>query len=121
MEKLVSWGIEPNILECKLFTQCVVVEGEESTVVPVLSEVPQGSVLGPLLFSAFINDVVECVNLVGSRNILYADDLLLYKSVNSTQELVNPQQDIDAIVEWSARNYLNLNSNKCKVMVISRK
>ena len=61
-------------------TQQVVVGGEFSDVAPVTSGVPQGSVLGTILFLVFINDMPECVN---SKCRLFADDSIIYRTVNS--------------------------------------
>ena len=102
-------------------SQCVVVNGDASGLVQVVSGVPQGSVLGPLLFCIYIDSVALCVQSVNSHNVLYADDLLLYKSIACAQDFVDMQLDVLAIEQWSENNHLTLNSAKCKAMVISRK
>ncbi|MCG8033368.1 MAG: reverse transcriptase family protein, partial [Candidatus Thiodiazotropha taylori] len=81
--KLNHYGIRNNILAwIKDFlsarTQEVVIDGSKSTPAPVTSGVPQGTVLGPLLFLAYINDMPECVK---SSIKLFADDSLLYRKV----------------------------------------
>ena len=70
-----------NYLTCR--SQFVVVGGEQSCVLPVISGVPQGSVLGPLLFLVFINEAVNQVSLESSIS-LFADDIALYRYIKSS-------------------------------------
>ena len=88
---------------------------------PVLSGVPQGSVLGPLLFLVYIDDVSNILLSDGSILNLYADDMLLYKSMKSSEDYSHLQLDIDCNSDWVRRNNLMLNPTKCKAMTISRK
>ena len=99
----------------------MVVGGESSQDTTVLSGVPQGSVLGPLLFRIYIDDVSGLVLSAGSTLNLYADDMLLYKPVGRPEDVNHLQIDIDHIRVWVSNNHLALNSDKCKVMMISRK
>lgn len=68
-------------------SQTVVVGGEESTMLPVVSGVPQGSVLGPLLFLIYINDIVTYVS-PSSKISLFADDIALYRSISSSEDYI---------------------------------
>ena len=97
--------------------------GETSPSLPVLSGVPQGSILGPLLFLIYIDDVAAISLSQGSTLNLYAEDILLYKLIasGSTQEYAVVQSDINIVGNWVDENYLTLNSAKCKYMTISRK
>ena len=97
-----------------------VVNGESSTFTQVISGVPQGSVLGPLLFLIYINGVTE-IPLNDGCMLLYADDILLYRQIQSSSDYQLLQQDIDAMETWFSQNNLELNASKCKYMVISRK
>ena len=99
----------------------MVVGGESLLDTPVLSGVPQGSVLGPLLFLVYIDDVSDVLLSDGSTLNLYADDMLLYKPVKSIEDIHHLQMDIDCISEWVSCNKLTLNPTKCKTMVTSRK
>ena len=99
----------------------MVVGGESSLDSPVLSGVPQGSVLGPLLFLVYIDDVSDILLSDGSTLNIYADDMMLYKPVKSIEDIHHLQMDIDRISGWVDCNNLTLNPNKCKTMVISRK
>ena len=99
----------------------VVVNGESSSQVPVVSGVPQGSVLGPLLFIIYINDLAECNFCPGSKLVMYADDVLLYRNILRAEDYVSLQADLDTIDEWSSSNYLQFNLSKCKYMIMSRK
>ena len=78
----------------------MVVNGDASGLVQVVSGVPQGSVLGPLLFCIYIDSVALCFQSVNAHNVLYADDLLLYKSIACAQDFVDMQLDVLAIVQW---------------------
>ena len=78
-------------------TQAVVLEGESSSEVPVTSGVPQGSVLGPLLFLLYINDLPQNIQ---SQVRLFADDTAVYLTVNSHEAANTLQADIDTLQEW---------------------
>ena len=126
IDKLSSYGLDTHTLSwiTSYLTnrkQHVVVGGESSLDTPVLSGVPQGSMLGPLLFLIYIDDVSDSLLSDGSMLNLYADDMLLYKPVKSPEDFKHLQSDIDHISDWVSCNNLTLNPNKCKFMIISRK
>ena len=78
-------------------TQCVVVDGECSDDAPVLSGVPQGTVLGPLMFILYINDISDGTNC---SIRLFADDCLLYRVVDSTRDAAALQWDLNQLCRW---------------------
>lgn len=99
-------------------TQRVVVDGEASTSVHVTSGVPQGTVLGPLMFLLFINDIGDEVD---STIKLFADDCLLMRRIASVDDTVKLQSDMDRLLEWADRWQMQFNAKKCYSMRIHRK
>ena len=91
--------------------QRVVVDGEVSSWKSVLSGVPQGSVLGPILFLVYINDLEEWVK----RKILkFADDTKLFPKTKDIGDKHKLQDDIDKLVKWSEKWQMLFNFGKCK-------
>ena len=101
--------------------QCVAVHGCSSELVPVQSGVPQGSVLGPLLFLTFINSLPNIPLSAGSKLVLYADDTTLYKPINNINDIHLFQDDINKIFSWFTDNFLQANAKKTKIMISSLK
>ena len=100
--KMDHYGIRGKLLDwMKDFlserTQQMVVNGESSTKEKVTSGVPQGTVLGPLLFLIYINDLSDRVK---SQIWLFADDSYLYRTINNPQDTVQLQQDLDELTKW---------------------
>ena len=100
-------------------TQAVIVDGQTSSESPVTSGVPQGSVLGPLLFIIFINDLPDCVN--DSTVRLFADDSVIYRNISSEQDSAVLQRDIDALQRWESRWLMSFNATKCNVLRVTNK
>ena len=126
MECLSQSGIHPHILSwlCSYLSnrqQFVRVNGENSQSIAVCSGVPQGSVLGPLLFLLYINDITKLNFSSNSRLSLYADDILLYKPISCKTSYEELQQDIERLSRWSDKHMLSFNTKKCKCMLISNK
>ena len=82
----------------------------QSNEAPVLSGIPQGSVLGPILFTLFINDLPDSVT---SLCKIFADDTKLY-NLSTSHHIM--QDDINNLIKWSNRWLLHFNADKCKVM-----
>ena len=116
LNKLQSYGIGGDILGCiKDFLsnrrQKVVINGTSSDWTPVTSGIPQGSVLGPVLFAIYINDLPDVVQNVAK---LFADDTKVYSVVNNEDDQNNLQQDLDNLIQWSNTWLLKFNKSKCK-------
>ena len=115
LSKLQALGISGRLwawLETYLKTriQCVRIGNDYSDFCKVLSGVPQGSILGPLLFGIFINDLPSSV--VHSIPYLYADDTKCLNAICSSADTVNLQSDLDRVSSWSLRWKLLFNENK---------
>ena len=82
-------------------TQFVVVNGVSSKPLSVISGVPQGSVLGPLLFLIYINGITELPLSPESKLVMYADDILLYRPIRQASDYQRLQQDVEALGKWA--------------------
>ena len=98
--------------------QKVSVNGAESACQDVTRGISQGSVLGPILFVIYINDMPECVDAVA---YLFADDTKQYKEIKREEDSEKLQKDLDSLQKWSDTWLLKFHSNKCKVMTVSSK
>ena len=98
--------------------QRVVVKGSNSTWKDVISGIPQGSVLGPILFIVYINSLPHVV--IGSDVYLFADDVKIFKSICHPQDQNTLQGDIHNMYEWTKDSLLVFNPQKCSSMTISR-
>lgn len=99
-------------------TQSVCVDGFSSERLPVTSGVPQGSILGPLLFIIFINDIFNEVT-PGTDISLYADDTKIWRPIESTDDHESLQSSIDRLHEWAVTNKMIFHPEKCKVLSVS--
>ncbi len=94
-----------------------VLRNKSSSWLKVTSGVPQGSVLGPVMFGIYVNDLVEGID---SHINLFADDAKLMREVKSVHDCIKLQEDLDKISEWSRTWKMEFNVNKCKVMEFGR-
>ena len=101
-------------------SQKVVVNGEASTEVQVRSGVPQGTVLGPLMFLLYINDIGHKTS-AGTHLRLFADDSLLYREIRSIQDGTILQEDLQTLVEWSATWQMKFHPLKCYHLRVTKK
>ena len=93
--------------------QRAVVDGEVSNWKSVLSGVPQGSVLGPILFLIYINDLDDSIT---SNVLKFADDTKLFRKVNTDGDKQHLQNDLDRLVKWSEKWQMLFNFGKCKCL-----
>ena len=98
--------------------QFVTVNGENSELCPVLSGIPQGSVLGPVHFTIFINDLPGRVT---SEAFLYAYDTKIFNKIKENTDVIDLQKDLAKLTEWSNEWLLKFHPDKCKHMRIGRK
>ena len=98
--------------------QTVVVDGESSSYVDVLSGVPQGSVLGPSLFLFYINDINE--NLQSTVR-LFADDTICYLAIKAVKDTHRLQEDLDKLAAWEQLWQMEFHPDKCEVIHITHK
>ena len=120
IHKLRAYGIGGRLLEwLQSFLsdreQRVVINSVFSSWRPVTSGVPQGSVLGPLLFAIYVNDLPS---IVSSNLFMFADDLKLYRSITQPLDTTLLQHDINALFHWTQDWLLNLSIPKCYVMSV---
>ena len=101
-------------------SQSVVIGGEQSSRLPVVSGVPQGSVLGTLLFIVYVNELTSIISPY-SRVSMFADDIAAYCTISAAADYIMLQPDISAIDHWVQDNILTFNKGKCCTMFISRK
>ena len=88
---------------------------------PVLSGVPQGSVLGPLLFIIYINDLTDQLS---NKTYLFADDTKMASAINPARTIADSlslQNDIDSAFRWAFTWLMQLNPTKCKVMHLGKR
>jgi hypothetical protein len=123
LAKLKAIGIEGNLLRwIGLWLtgrkQRVVINSVESDWKDVLSGVPQGSILGPLLFIIFINDID--LN-IGNKILKFADDTKLFGSASSDDDIESLRYDLNRLFEWSEKWQMKFNVEKCVVMHVGAK
>ena len=100
-------------------TQKVVLEGQASNVARVTSGVPQGTVLGPLCFLVFINDIGNEISTETSLK-LFADDSLIFREIATEEDSKILQQDLDSLIQWAEKWQMSFHPAKCQVMTVQQ-
>ena len=123
INKLYAYGITGTLLDWlrSYLTgrkQSVKIKNVISEEFEVPSGVPQGGHLSPLLFNAFVNDLID--SMVYSEALLYADDLKFFRVIKEPGDCDKLQSDLNKMVLWCKNNHLKLNISKCKVMSFYR-
>ena len=123
LQKLFNFGFSKELLE--LFNsyfynrrQYVALNGHRSVDYSVTSGVPQGSILGPLLFNIFINDICKVLEV---ECLLYADDLKVFSRIANLSDCHRLQRNLDLVHIWCISNNMTLNISKCNVMTFTLK
>ena len=98
-------------------TQCVALDGKQSQPMTVTSGVPQGTVLAPLLFLCFINDLSDKIT---SKIRLFADDVILYSTIKSVEDCFTLQEDLNTSNKWSQTWKMKFNTSKCEFLRITK-
>ena len=119
--KLFSYGIGGTTLNWINAFLCfrqqrVVVNGIKSDWAPVVSGVPQGTVLGPLLFSLYINDISADIE---SEIRLFADDCVCYREIKNEEDTLKLQRDIDRLGSWARKWGMRFQPVKCNMMQLN--
>ena len=122
--KLQYYGITGHTLNwisdfLKGRTQTVVLEGEMSDKVPVTSGVPQGTVLGPILFLIYINDLPNYLQHSTLR--LFADDSIIYKEIKCMNDCQKLQEDLESAARWERDWLMLFHPDKCSVLSVTQK
>ena len=120
MMNIESYGIRGDIrkwIEAFLSgrKQIVKVNGAESNVAPVLSGIPQGSVLGPTLFVIYIDDLLANIK---SEGLLFADDTKIFHQITSREDALILQSALSLLEQWSKYSLLNFHPDKCHVLTL---
>ena len=121
--KLFSYGIGGKTMKWIDAFLCfrqqrVVVNGVKSDWAPVVSGVPQGTVLGPLLFSLHINDIMSDIE---SEIRLFADDCVCYREIKDIEDTLKLQKDIDRLGIWARKWGMRFQPVKCNMMQLTNK
>ena len=98
-------------------TQHVVINGTKSKQAPVISGIPQGTVLGPLLFVLYINDLLDDIT---SQGLLYADDSKIFRQISSQKDSEELQKDTKTLEDWSTLWLLKFHPGKCHVLTLGK-
>ena len=98
--------------------QRVVVNGKCSDWTNVISGTPEGSILSPLLFALYVNDLPDKIK---TNCLLFADDVKLYHKISNQSDSLLLQRDLDSLCQWSADWKLSLNPIKCKAITLTLK
>ena len=122
IKKLEAYGIDGEILSwiteyLKNRTQVVTVNGEPSTIGAVISGIPQGTVLGPLLFVVYINDILDNIN---SDGLLFADDTKIFRAITCKEDSLGLQGDINKLEQWSDLWLLKFHPDKCHLLTLGK-
>lgn len=100
--------------------QCVCIQRELSSPYKIKCGVPQGSILGPLLFNAYINDIINIDQ--SAKYIIYADDTsIFFTGVDSNGLIQKANQTLGELHKWSHQNSLLINSTKTKAVLFRAK
>jgi len=121
LESIGLYGPLLNLMNDYLHNRkiCVSIDGNKSKWFRVTAGVPQGSILGPLLFLIYVNDIVDNLE---SEIYLYADDAVLMtnfkrRQPNTAFEQLN--RDLERLTNWASDNFMSFNATKTKFMVVS--
>ena len=123
LHKLEQYGVNGKTLQLisgflHNRTQFVAINGSHSSISPVTSGVPQGSVLGPTLFLLYINDIVDVTK---SELRLFADDTVLYRAIKSDHDHQILQEDLHNLSKWVSDWQMDFNASKCHLFRITNK